>query len=145
MKPYGIFCAIILTYVTSSLLHGINIQTWAVLLSLGFATYAEYTIRKKIADIFDACVLANTCEDCTHRHNHRNPFVIVINFGFRILAMVHLAYLGHLMDGPLDSNDGFTEKPHIASSLRIIQTRWGGLDYISHWIILLTIGIGAII
>lgn len=66
-----------------------NVNLSAVLLTLGFATYAEYTIRKKIADIFDACVLATACtHNCTHRHNHRNPFVIAFNFSFRILAMV---------------------------------------------------------
>lgn len=138
LKPHGIFKAIILTYLISSLLHGVNIHLSAVLLTLGFATYAEYTIRKKIADIFDACVLANACGECSHRHNHRNPFVIAFNLGFRILAMVHLAYLGILLDG-------FVEKPEIGLSLRNIQERWGGLDYMSHWIIMLTLGLGALI
>lgn len=113
LKPHGIFKAILLTYIISSLLHGINVNLSAVLLTLGFATYAEYTIRKKIADIFDACVLATACtENCTHRHNHRNPFVIAFNFCFHILAMVHRLL------------NGYIEKPHIGLPLRCIQERW---------------------
>lgn len=139
LKPHGIFKAILLTYIISSLLHGVNVNLSAVLLTLGFATYAEYTIRKKIADIFDACVLATACTNsCTHRHNHRNPFVIAFNFSFRILAMVHLAYLGILLDG-------YIEKSHIGLSMRGIQERWGNLDYMSHWIIMFTLGLGALI
>lgn len=64
--------------------------------------------------------------------------MIGFNFGFRILAMVHLAYLGILLDG-------FVEKPEIGLSLRGIQERWGNLDYMSHWIIMLTLGLGALI
>lgn len=139
LKPHGIFKAILLTYIISSLLHGINVNLSAVLLTLGFATYAEYTIRKKIADIFDACVLATACPDnCPHRHTNRNPFVIAFNLGFRILAMVHLAYLGILLDG-------YVEKPDIGLSFRGIQERWGNLDYMSHWIIMFTLGLGALI
>lgn len=138
LKPQGIFKAIILTYIISSLLHGVSIHLSAVLLTLGFATYAEYTIRKKVADIFDACVSASACGECSHRYNNRNPLVFAFNFGFRILAMVHLAYLGILLDG-------FVEKPEIGLSLRNIEERWGGLDYMSHWIIMLTLSLGALI
>lgn len=115
-----------------------NIQLSAVLLTLGFATYAEHTIRHKVADIFDACVLANSCTDCTHRHNNRNVLVIAFNLSFRILGMLHLAYLGILLDG-------FVEKPEIGASIKTVHERWSNLDYLSHWIILLTFGLGAVI
>lgn len=122
----------------SSLLHGLNIQLSAVLLTLGVATYAEYTIRRKIADIYDACVLANACIGCSHRYNHRYPAVIAFNFVFRILAMVHLAYLGILLDGYID-------RPDIDQSLSNIQQRWGDLDYMSHYIIAFTFGLSIVI
>ncbi|XP_054711221.1 protein-serine O-palmitoleoyltransferase porcupine-like [Uloborus diversus] len=41
-KPLGDFAAVLLTYVASSLLHGLNFQLAAVLLSLGFYTYIEH-------------------------------------------------------------------------------------------------------
>ncbi|XP_031630279.1 protein-serine O-palmitoleoyltransferase porcupine [Contarinia nasturtii] len=136
--PHGRFKAVILTYIISSLLHGVNIQLSAVLLTLGFATYAEHTIRHKVADIFDACVLANSCTDCTHRHNNRNVLVIGFNLSFRVLGMLHLAYLGILLDG-------FVDKPEIGASIKTVHERWSNLDYLSHWIILVTFGLGAII
>lgn len=138
LKPHGIFKAILLTYIISSLLHGVNVQLSAVLLTLGFATYTEYTIRKKIADIFDACVLANSCVTCSHRYGSRHPLVMAFNFGFRILAMVHLAYLGILLDGNV-------ENPEFALSLGKIQKSWGDLDYLSHWMIIFTFGLNALI
>lgn len=110
----------------------------AVLLTLGFATYAEHTIRQKVADIFDACVLANACTECSHRHNNRNLLVIAFNFSFRILAMLHLAYLGILLDGSI-------EKPELGTSIQIVHDRWKNLDYLSHWIILFTFGLGAVV
>lgn len=138
LKPLGIFKAIIFTYIISSLLHGVSVHLSAVLLSLGFATYAEYTIRKKIADIFDACVLANACVDCSHRYKSRNISVIAFNFAFRLLAMLHLAYLGILLDGA----DEHTE---FKSSVKHVQDRWGNLDFLSHWIILFTFCLGILI
>lgn len=136
--PHGRFNAVILTYIVSSLLHGVNVQLSAVLLTLGFATYAEHTIRQKVADIFDACVMANACTDCTHRHNHRNVLVIAFNLSFRLLAMLHLAYLGILLDGSV-------EKPDITKSINTVHQRWNNLDYLSHWIIIFTSILGAVI
>lgn len=136
--PHGRFVAIILTYIISSLLHGVNIRLSAVLLSLGFATYAEHTVRQKVSEIYDACVLANSCTECTHRHNSRNVFVIAFNLGFRLLAMLHLAYLGIILDG-------FVEKPEIGASIKAVHEHWSNLDYLSHWIILLTFSIGVLI
>lgn len=138
IKPYGIFTAVLSTYVISSLLHGVNIQLAAVLLTLGFATYCEYTLRKKISDIFDACILAHACTDCTHRYRNNNLYVCAFNFAFGLLAVIHLAYLGVMFDGPL-------EQQEIGYSFKHIIDRWGGLNFCSHWLIFITYGISAYI
>lgn len=118
----------------SSLLHGVNVQLAAVLLTLGFATYSEFTLRKKISDIFDACLLAHPCIDCKHRYKGHNVYVMLFNFAFGVLAVVHLAYLGVMFDGPM-------EQQEIGYSFKHIVDRWGALDYLSHWLILITFGI----
>ena len=52
----------------SALFHGLNFQLAAVLLSLGLYTYVEFTLRSKLASIFDACILARPCpEGCQHK------------------------------------------------------------------------------
>lgn len=131
-KPYGIFKAVLFTYIISSLLHGINVQLAAVLLTLGFATYVEYTVRKKISDIYSACVLALPCRpDCKHRHQSNSLLVNTCNFAFAFLAVFHLAYLGVMFDGPV-------EQQEIGYSFRHVMNKWGALDYLSHWVILIT-------
>lgn len=132
LKPYGIFVAIISTYLISSLLHGVNLQVASVLLSLGFATYAEYELRKKIADIFNACILAHPCNNCKHRYNDKNPLVRIVNLLFGMLAVFHLAYLGVIFEGSAEDHG-------LSQSINHIQNKWGNLDYLSHWVILLTL------
>lgn len=138
LKPRGIFQAVILTYIVSSLLHGLNIQLAAVLLSLGFATYAEYSLRKKLADIYNACILAHPCVNCTHRYNSYNLWVIAFNFGFGLLAVFHLAYLGVVIGGTHDPSD-------IAASVDHITSCWRPLDYATHWLIFITMCFNGIV
>lgn len=61
MKRYGKFNAILLTYLVSSSLHGLNFQLAAVLLSIGIFTFVEFHLRNSLAEILDACVAANEC------------------------------------------------------------------------------------
>lgn len=69
---FGIFWAILFTYSMSSLFHGLNFQLAAVLLSLGFYTYVEHSLRVKLASVFDACVLARPCsEKCHHQYKSK--------------------------------------------------------------------------
>lgn len=129
MKPYGKFTAILSTYLISSLLHGINFQLASVLLTLGFATYAEFTLRAKIAEIFDACITAHSCgESCQHLHKANNPYVIAINIGFGLLTIVNLAYLGIMFEGPIENQE-------TGSSLQHVLKKWGELNFLTHWII----------
>ena len=45
----------------------IDFQLGAVLFSLGFYTYTEHTLRKKLAALFDASIEAKRCPDTVHR------------------------------------------------------------------------------
>uniref|UniRef100_A0AAY4DU27 Porcupine O-acyltransferase n=1 Tax=Denticeps clupeoides TaxID=299321 RepID=A0AAY4DU27_9TELE len=65
----GTFPAILVTYTASALLHGLSFHLGAVLLSLGFITYVEHVLRKRLAAIFSACILSKSCRpDCTHEN-----------------------------------------------------------------------------
>lgn len=65
----GSFAAILVTYTASALLHGLSFHLGAVLLSLGFITYIEHVLRKKLAIVFSACILTRPCPfDCSHQH-----------------------------------------------------------------------------
>ncbi|KAM4737878.1 protein-serine O-palmitoleoyltransferase porcupine-like isoform 3-T3 [Anableps anableps] len=65
----GTFPAILVTYTASALLHGLSFHLGAVLLTLGFLTYVEHVLRKKLAYILSACILSRPCaSDCSHQH-----------------------------------------------------------------------------
>ncbi|GIY77985.1 protein-serine O-palmitoleoyltransferase porcupine [Caerostris darwini] len=129
-KPLGSFAAILLTYAASSLLHGLNFQLAAVLLSLGFYTYIEHVFRKKLADIFKACILARKCKsDCDHIFKSDHMYVRMVNIGFGLLAMFHLAYLGVMFD----SSSSIEEEGYNMSHT---LEKWSELDFASHWVAL---------
>lgn len=128
MRPYGKFSAILFTYLISALLHGINVPLASVLLTLGFATYAEYTVRSKMAEIFDACILASACRVCQHRYKANNVYVIAINAAFTVLAIVNLAYLGIMFEEPMESEN-------LTFQLQHVLTTWGGMKFFTHWVI----------
>ena len=92
----GSAAAILVTYGASTLLHGLNFQLGAVLFSLGFYTYTEHSLRRKLARIFDASIEAKrvVTQETPHRHKEGNFVVILANMVFGILACFHLAYLG---------------------------------------------------
>ncbi|KAF4072252.1 hypothetical protein AMELA_G00260930 [Ameiurus melas] len=124
----GTFPAILVTYTASALLHGLSFHLGAVLLSLGFITYVEHVLRKRLAAIFSACILSKRClNDCKHQ-NKTNGWVYGINLFFSALSIFHLTYLGSLFD--LDAED---EKGYLAG--HTIQT-WSELNWASHWVML---------
>ncbi|KAK6177121.1 hypothetical protein SNE40_015288 [Patella caerulea] len=126
-RPLGNFVAVLLTYGASSLLHGLNFQLAAVLLSLGFYSYIEFMLRLKLASSFDACILAKRCkEKCDHKYQIMNPFVMLTNLSFVLLSMFHLAYLGLMFDNSSDEEMGYTMS-HTLS-------KWSQLNYASHWV-----------
>ncbi|XP_055525711.1 protein-serine O-palmitoleoyltransferase porcupine [Wyeomyia smithii] len=132
LKPYGTFTAVFLTYVTSSLLHGLNFQLWATLLTLGIWSYVEYNIRKKLAHIFSACVAVGKCNGICAKHKlgRTAALSIVINFTFCCLSFIHLIYLGTIFDASSElQTEGF-------SFWHAVQ-KWQELHYLSHWILVL--------
>ena len=52
------------------MLHGLNFQLAAVLLSLGFYTYVEHSLRRKLAAAFDASITATKPYD-PHAYRHK--------------------------------------------------------------------------
>lgn len=131
-RPLGNFTAILLTYAASSLLHGINFQLAAVLLSLGFYTYTEFVLRQKLATVFDACIGARRCKPhCDHRYKSDHPAVFGTNLFFGLLSVFHLAYLGVMFDAaPQLQEQGY--------SMSHTLSKWSELKFASHWVALAT-------
>lgn len=129
-KPLGSFVAILCTYAMSSLLHGINFQLAAVLLSLGVYTYVEYILRQKLASIFSACILVRPCrKDCGHKYGEKHVMVLLVNIVLGMLVMFHLAYLGLMFDSSSKLQEEGYNYIHTLS-------KWTSLKYASHWLIL---------
>ncbi|XP_063993320.1 protein-serine O-palmitoleoyltransferase porcupine [Diachasmimorpha longicaudata] len=132
-KRIGKFSAVTLTYLTSALLHGLNFQLAAVLLSLGFYTYVEFQLRNILAHAFDACISAKRCptEKCCHKKNSENCYwVIVANLSFSVLSIFHLAYLGLMFDTSDIQESGYSYSHTI--------DKWSQLGFASHWVALAT-------
>ncbi|XP_073325792.1 protein-serine O-palmitoleoyltransferase porcupine-like [Pagrus major] len=126
----GTFAAILVTYMASALLHGLSFHLGAVLLSLGFITYVEHVLRKKLASIFSACILSRPCtSDCSHQHK-KEYWVMLLNLVFSLLAIFHLTYLGSMFD----SGDDEQEVEEGYAAIHTIQ-RWSELNWASHWVV----------
>lgn len=121
--PYSRFIAVLATFAASSLLHGLSFRLSAVLFSLGYYTYIEFSLRAKLASAFNACVEARRCRKC--RHVSKDTVVVKLtNLFFSLLAMFHLAYLGTMFDAqPEDDNMG---------SMESTLNKWSKLGYASH-------------
>ncbi|XP_077436724.1 protein-serine O-palmitoleoyltransferase porcupine-like isoform X1 [Vanacampus margaritifer] len=125
----GTFSAILVTYTASALLHGLSFHLGAVLLSLGFITYVEHVLRKRLAAIFSACVLSRPCPpDCSHQHK-KEYWVKLLNLIFSFLAIFHLTYLGSMFDPGVEEE---VEEGYAA--IHTIQ-RWSELNWASHWVV----------
>ncbi|XP_034029007.1 protein-serine O-palmitoleoyltransferase porcupine-like isoform X1 [Thalassophryne amazonica] len=127
----GTFPAILVTYTASALLHGLSFHLGAVLLSLGFITYVEHVLRKKLAVVFSACILSRPCRsDCHHRHK-QDWCVVLLNLLFSFLTIFHLTYLGSMFDPGTDEQD--IEEGYAA---RHTIHRWSELKWAGHWLVL---------
>lgn len=131
-KQFGAFKSVILTFLVSSMLHGMNFNLTMVLLSLGFYTYVEYTLREKLATIFDACIRSRSCSPtCQHSLKSNNPIVIAANTLFGCWAYFHLAYLGVMMDKSHIEED--QSQGGLLGFISVGLKRWDDLGYASHW------------
>ena len=129
---FGRFFAIFLTYAASALLHGLNGQLAAVLLSIGVYSYVEHQTRVKLARIYDACVLARPClaKKCEHKNGPYSRTAIFVNGIFRFLTVFHLIYLGVMFDNSSSQESGF--------SIGHTLSKWMQLDFLSHWVVFVT-------
>ncbi|KAJ8683177.1 hypothetical protein QAD02_018969 [Eretmocerus hayati] len=128
-KQLGRFGGVIMTYLASSLLHGLNFQFAAVLLSLGFYTYIEYQLRNLLATVFDACIASKQCspQKCGHLRTPINCYwVVLVNSAFTVLAVFHLAYLGLMFDTSESQETGYSYSHTIE--------KWSQLGFASHWV-----------
>ena len=140
-RRYGRLTAILITYAASSMLHGLNFQIWAVLLSLGLYTYIEYMLRLKLASIYGAPILANqSTKEATDTYKWWHPWILAINCGFMLLNIAHLSYLG-LIDRAQGEGFNLEESSGLANTL----TKWASLDFLSHWYALVMYGFYALI
>uniref|UniRef100_A0A8C8J1C3 Porcupine O-acyltransferase like n=1 Tax=Oncorhynchus tshawytscha TaxID=74940 RepID=A0A8C8J1C3_ONCTS len=127
----GTFSSIIVTYTASALLHGLSFHLGAVLLSLGFITYVEHVLRKRLAAIFSACILSKQCpNNCHHQQKKVHLWVYGINLAFSAMAIFHLTYLGSLFDAEVDNLAA--EEGYVAN--HTIQ-KWSELNWASHWLV----------
>ncbi|XP_053676409.1 protein-serine O-palmitoleoyltransferase porcupine [Anopheles nili] len=129
-RPFGNAAAIAITYIISSLLHGLHYRLWITLLTIGLWTYVEHEIRRKIAAIYSACVLVGKCpEPCiVHQHKSKSLLCIIINTLFFLLNMFNLIYLGCIFE----STEG---PPEEISNEKSIFARWTELNFASHWLL----------
>lgn len=132
MKRFGTFPAIFTTYIVSALLHGLNFQLSAVLLSLGFYTFVEFKLRKKLSIIFNSCIASSCCKsNCSHQFKKRNFWVLLFNINLSILSVVHLIYLGVMFESSSTTGDSYEEG---FSYLNVFE-KWTSLNFLSHWLI----------
>ncbi|KAF2360412.1 Membrane bound O-acyl transferase MBOAT [Trinorchestia longiramus] len=127
----GVWCAVLCTYSASAVIHGVNGQLCAVLLSLALYTHAEHTLRLKLASAFNACVLARPCrQPCSHDNKNYSSCSLVINTILGCVCVWHLAYLGVMFDSTPDSTSGYSISHTLA--------KWGSLSFASHWAVVFT-------
>uniref|UniRef100_A0A8C5PH84 Protein-serine O-palmitoleoyltransferase porcupine n=1 Tax=Leptobrachium leishanense TaxID=445787 RepID=A0A8C5PH84_9ANUR len=124
----GMFHAIIVTYAASALLHRVPFHIHP-LPAVTSSRSCLSVLRKRLAEIFSACVLSKRCPpNCSHR-NQRGVLVILTNLVFGFLAIVHLTYLGSLFDSETD--DAVEEEGYGMS--HTIQ-KWSELGWTGHWL-----------
>ena len=131
-QRYGHFSSILITYLASALLHGLNFQLSIVLFSIGLFAYVEYGFRHKLAYMLDACITARTCPSRStcekHTYTYWYPLTIIINIFLCVLSLWHLTYLGQLFDGSSQETIGY--------SWQHVLDKWGNLNFASHFVVI---------
>lgn len=118
MQKYGQFSAVMATFLVSSFLHGMEVRVSVILLSLGLFSYLQVKSRILISDAMNACLNVKPCKQCNHKYNREHFVMKVILFLYSLDSILHLAYLGILMD-PSSSDVSFFEQ-------------WRDLYFVSH-------------
>uniref|UniRef100_A0AC35FLW0 Uncharacterized protein n=1 Tax=Panagrolaimus sp. PS1159 TaxID=55785 RepID=A0AC35FLW0_9BILA len=119
--------AIGLTFLTSALMHGVNFQIAAVLISLGLFGIAENAFRRRLAHRLNLCVKSRDCVHCSHKNGNSKAATVItrcINFVFTISNIILLIYLGMPFD-----ND---ETAQIGYSMQHTLGHWKKWYFIGH-------------
>ena len=140
----GAGAAVLMTYLASTVLHGLTGQIAAVLFSLGAYTWVEHSLRAKLSNIMDASIGARKDTETRKKvdidnysvkssylyfqHREGSSWVILVNLMFGLLTMFHLAYLGVMFDQ--SSPEQVT-----GYSWSHTLTKWSKLDFTSHWLV----------
>jgi len=124
----GAGAAVLMTYLASTVLHGLTGQIAAVLFSLGAYTWVEHSLRNKLSNIMDASIAARRDTDTRKRHREGSSWVILVNLVFGLLTMFHLAYLGVMFDQSSPEQVTGYSWSHTLS-------KWRRLDFTSHWVV----------
>ncbi|KAL0895948.1 hypothetical protein ABMA27_011953 [Loxostege sticticalis] len=128
-QAYGQFTAVFVTYAVSSLLHGLNFQFSAVLLSIGTFSYVEYNFRYKVASALEVCCLANPCtKQCDHKNKKNSLLAVFTNTLFSFITIIHLAYLGVMFEASFSMQESGYSYFHTMS-------KWENLNYFSHGLV----------
>lgn len=124
--PLGKFYGILTTFIISSFLHGFEIKVSVVLITIGVFSYLQFAVRDHLAQAFDCCIRVYPCKDkCTHKYKRNNIICRLSLVVLSVLTVLHLIYLGVLMD-PSTDEIGIYEK-------------WNNLYFVSFWIMIVNI------
>ncbi|CAH0562138.1 unnamed protein product [Brassicogethes aeneus] len=118
---YGRFYAIFVTFLMSSFLHGFALHVSVVLVLLGLFSYIQIELREFLLNAFNICLKNYPCKQCQHLHKRDSLVCRFILFIFSLLTVLHLVFLGILLDENT-KEIGIYEK-------------WRHLGFISLWII----------
>ncbi|XP_072345100.1 protein-serine O-palmitoleoyltransferase porcupine-like [Scyliorhinus torazame] len=108
---------------------GLSFHLAAVLLSLGFITYIEHVLRKRLAAIFSACILSKRCPATCSHQNKSNFLVCLINLIFGLLSVFYLTYLGSFFD--IDVEEEVEEEGY---GMTFTLQKWQELSWAGHWV-----------
>lgn len=124
--PKGKFNAVVATFVVSSFLHGFELKVSVVLITIGIFSYVQYSLRNYLSETFSICIKIYPCRDeCHHNYKRSHIICVLFNIIFSLLSVLHLIFLGMLMDSSTDD-------------VGIIK-KWKDLYFISFWIIFVKI------
>ena len=129
--------AVILTFLTSALMHGLNFQISSILISLGIFGYSESIFRSRLSKRLDLCIKSRPCKTCKHKTETTNTaktITYLINFTFILINVVLLVYLGM----PFDNS----EAAAVGYSMDHTLKHWGRWKFGGHGAALLFLVLG---
>lgn len=124
-KHLGRTTAVLFTYCASAILHGLSFHLAAVLLSLSFLTYVEYTFRRKLSHLLK-CPAIQSRPPVTDSKKRCYPWwAVLFNIMWIVINVAHLAYLGSMFQS--EDSEIAKQGYHMQHTL----TKWRNLGFFS--------------